>query len=148
MSKTLEFLNSLTDRELAYFSKFKLHKYSKYTQDDIKEFLKIKNFSEEKINSLIPSGRYAENNQTKQCPQCGSKKLLINNVQWTETYGKIGWEDDKAVAKGFSGKITYKDEVICNVCDYWLQDPNGRGPNAGKKLRGWSFWNLLDWILK
>ena len=148
MSKTLEFLNSLNERELAYFAKFKSQKYSKVTREQIDEFLRMKNFSQEKIDSLITVGRYALNSQKKKCPQCGSNKLLINNVQWTENYGKIGWEDEQSVIDGFTGKATFKDEIICNVCDYWLQDPNGRSPRATKSLRGFSFWNLLDWIIK
>lgn len=39
MGRTKEFLNTLSDHELAFFSKYKLHTYMRDTQQDIKAYI-------------------------------------------------------------------------------------------------------------
>jgi hypothetical protein len=146
MNRIYNFLESLSDKELAYFIKFKKTKYSVETQKIIDDYIQEKNFTQEKIERLVELKFFASKDQTQVCPRCGSFKFLVNSVEWTDNIGKPGINDDVAVSESiFLNKITRKDEIICNVCDYWVQDPNNRGPK--KKLSGYSIWNILDWLL-
>ncbi|RKS02847.1 hypothetical protein [Flavobacterium sp. 102] len=104
------------------------------TQLEIKKYVESRKLNSQSIASLITKRTLEYKKASKCCPRCGTNKLLINNVEWTETYGKIGYEDEVAARDGLMGKATYKDEIICNVCDFWLQDPNKRAPKPkGKK---------------
>ena len=129
MSKISDFLNELDDYELAFFAKFKLSTYMKVTQSKIKEYLVERNLNESKIERLItenPKSKLEDN--LKRCPRCYSDKIRKNKVVWTNTNGGIGLEDEIAIADGIGGKATYKNEVICDVCDFWLEDPNEEKP--------------------
>ncbi|WP_146190752.1 hypothetical protein [Polaribacter aquimarinus] len=143
MSKINDFLNELDDYELAFFAKFKLSTYMKVTQSKIKEYLVERNLNESKIEKLIienPTSKLED--KLERCPRCYSDKIRKNKVEWTNTDGGIGLEDEIAIADGISGKATYKNEVVCDVCDFWLEDPNGEKPVPFSKkiLRGiWEF---------
>lgn len=144
MSKTRDFLDSLSDHELAFFVKYKLHTYMLNTQQDIKEYVEKRNLNQKAIDQFITKRTEIYYKKEKCCTRCGSNKLLINNVEWTDTYGKPGYADDLAVSEGmFYGKATYKDEIICNVCDFWLQDPNNRNPKGIRKKTG-SIWDFIS----
>lgn len=149
MSRITDFLETLSDHELTYFAKYKVHTYMRESQEEIRNFLKERNITDEKIKALDSrKGLYAKTNQIKICPRCGSKKRLINNVLWTDNFAKAGLGDDIATMDAFVGRTTHKDEIICNVCDYWLQDPNNRGPKGqGKKRNSWSFWGLFTRLM-
>ena len=125
MSRVIAFLNELDDYELAYFAKFKLHTYMQDTQLEIKRHLIKKNFTKEKVDKLIATNPKKEAKKGKRrCPRCLSDKVRIEKVEWTNTVNKVGYEDEIASMDGLSGKITYKNQVICNVCEYWIEDPN------------------------
>ncbi|PWG04022.1 hypothetical protein DIS07_14945 [Polaribacter aquimarinus] len=115
----------------------------KVTQSKIKEYLVERNLNESKIEKLIienPTSKLED--KLERCPRCYSDKIRKNKVEWTNTDGGIGLEDEIAIADGISGKATYKNEVVCDVCDFWLEDPNGEKPVPFSKkiLRGiWEF---------
>jgi|SRR6218665_199661 len=141
MSRTIEFLDTLSDHELAYFAKFKLSTYMFETQHEIKKYIDSRKLHPQTIDKLTTKKVDTTKNAVC-CPRCGSNKWLINNVEWTETFGKSGREDDIAASDGlWYGKATYKDEIICIVCDFWLQDPNKKAPkgNSKKKVTIWNF---------
>lgn len=125
MKNITNILSEFNDFELANFAKFKMESYMVETQDVIKEYLKKRQITEEKIEILI-----AENLKRKiidnieRCPKCYSDKLRIEKVEWTKTIDKFSGDDEIASLDGFVGKVTYKNEVECNVCGFILKDPN------------------------
>ena len=147
MNKINNFLNELDDYELAFFAKFKLSTYMKVTQSKIKEYLVERNLNESKIERLIaenPKSKLEDN--LKRCPRCYSDKIRTNKVEWTNTGGGIGLSDEIAIANGIEGKATYKNEIICNVCEFWLKDPNEEKPISFPKRIMKGIWNTLNGI--
>lgn len=144
MGKTKEFLDTLSDHELAFFAKYKLHTYMRDTQQYIKDYIQKRNLNQKTLDQLVTKRTLLYYKKGKCCSRCGTNKLLINNVEWTETYNKPGYPDEIAVGDAlFMGKPTYKDEIICNVCDFWLQDPNNRKPKE-KRKKTWLIWDFLS----
>ena len=143
MSRIRDFLNELDDYELAYFAKFKLLTYMKVTQSKIKEYLAERNLNESKIDKLISENPKSKlNDEKRRCERCYSEKIRSNKVEWTNTGGGIGLKDEIATWDAIGGRATYKDEVICNVCGFWLEDPNQEKPlpTSKKILNGiWEF---------
>ena len=143
MSRIRDFLNELDDYELAYFAKFKLLTYMKVTQSRIKEYLAERNLNESKIDKLISENPKSKlNDEKRRCERCYSEKIRSNKVEWTNTGGGIGLKDEIATWDAIGGRATYKDEVICNVCGFWLEDPNQEKPlpTSKKILNGiWEF---------
>ena len=125
MKNITNILSEFNDFELANFAKFKMESYMVATQDVIKDYLKKRDITEDRIEILI-----AENLKRKiidnkeRCPKCYSDKLRIEKVEWTKTIDKFSGDDEIASLDGFVGKVTYKDEVECNVCGFILKDPN------------------------
>lgn len=125
MKNTIDILSEFNDFELANFAKFKMGSYMVATQVVIKEYLKKREISEDRIEILI-----AENLKRKiiddkeRCPKCHSDKLRTEKVEWTKTINQFSGNDEIASLDGFVGKVTYKDEVECNVCGFILKDPN------------------------
>lgn len=135
MSRISEFLETLSDRELAYFAKYKLHTYMKETQLEIKKYLDEKNFDEEKINRFLSNDNNFAKGDLNSCPRCGSNKIRKDDVEWTATAFNRGYSDEFATMEGMAGKKSIKQNVICNVCGYWLSDPNHE--------KGQSIWNKI-----
>ncbi|MET2986127.1 hypothetical protein [Aureibaculum conchae] len=142
MSKVRNFLAKLDDYELAYFAKFKLNTYLEETQSEIQQYLTERNLHKSKIDRLISENPKSKLKDKKQrCSRCYSDKIRKDKVQWTETADGFSLKDEIAVADGFNGKATYKNEVICNVCGFWLEDPN----HEKKK----PFWhNIADFFVE
>jgi hypothetical protein len=125
MSRIQNFLNELDDYELAFFAKFKLMTYMKSTQLKIKEILIERNLNESKINQLISENPKSKlNDNRERCTRCYTNKIRKDSVEWTNTSTGIGFEDETAISDGIKGKATYKEEIICNVCGFWIKDPN------------------------
>ena len=147
MSRIKNFLNELDDYELAYFAKFKLLTYMKARQSEIKEYLVERNLNESKINKLISENPKSKlNDGEKRCERCYSNKIRKNKVEWTNTGGGFGIGDEIATLDGIGGKTTYKDEVICNVCGFWLEDPNQEKPLSFSKKIKKGIWELIRGI--
>ena len=125
MKNTIDILSEFNDFELANFAKFKMESYLVETQDVIKEYLIKRKITEDRIELLI-----AENIKRKiidnkeRCPKCHSDKLRIEKAEWTKTINQFSGDDEIASIDGFVGKVTYKDEVECNVCGFIIKDPN------------------------
>ncbi|RFN59332.1 hypothetical protein DZ858_04495 [Marixanthomonas ophiurae] len=120
----------MDDYELAYFAKFKLQTYMPETQLKIKKHLLKQGFTEERINQLIAINPKKEEKKGKmRCPRCSSDKIRTEKVEWTDTTNKIGYEDEIASMDGLTVKVTSKNQVICNVCEYWIEDPNSEKTN-------------------
>lgn len=149
MSRILDFLNGLDDYELAFFAQYKRNSYLKETREIISEYLLKRNLSESKINRLITENPKSKLTDGKErCPRCYSTKIRKDEVEWTNTGGGIGIEDEVAALYGLDGRATYKNEVICNVCGFWLEDPNQEKPlpTSKKILNG--IWDFIIAVLR
>ncbi len=125
MGRVHDFLSGLDDYELAYFAKFKRSTYLVETQEKISQFLIERGLTGEVIEQLIdenPAEKLSDGR--KRCPRCYSDKLRSDKVEWRMTAGRKGLEDEAASIDGIIGRATYKERVICNVCGYWVKDPN------------------------
>src|SRR5690606_4651347 len=125
MQRVKDFLNKLDDYELAYFTKFKLKTYMPQTQSEIKKYISNKGLTEKRIDELIATNPKRETKEGKiRCPRCSTDKIRTEKVEWTDTENRAGFADEIATLDGLNGKATYKDQVICNVCGFWIKDPN------------------------
>ena len=125
LKNTIDIISEFNDFELANFAKFKMGSYMLETQDVIKEYLKKREITEDRIEILLSENfnRKIIDNKER-CPKCYSDKLRIEKVEWTKTIDKFSGDDEIASLDGFDGKVTYKDEVECNVCGFIIKDPN------------------------
>jgi hypothetical protein len=149
MSKIDEFLSELNETELAYFAKFKLKTYMQETQKEIEKHIENKGLSAEKIEKLIAENtQQLKSNAKEICPRCGSQNLLKRKVEWTNTIDKpFNGDDEVAALDGLAGKATFKEEISCNVCGFWIEDPNQERPtNFKQKIKG-SVIGFIDGIL-
>ena len=125
MGRVHDFLTTLDDYELAYFVKYKRSTYLKETQEKITLFVANRGISEEKIEQLIEQNPESKLTDHKdRCPRCYSDKLRRDKVEWRMTAGRKGLQDEAAAMDGFIDRATYKERVVCNVCGFWLKDPN------------------------
>jgi hypothetical protein len=125
LKNTLDILFEFNDFELAYFAKFKMESYMVETQDVIKDYLKKREITEDRIEMLISENLKRKIIDNKErCPKCHSDKLRIEKVEWTKTIDQFSGDGEIASLDGLIGKATYKDEVECNVCGFILKDPN------------------------
>lgn len=149
MSRVKKFLMELDDYELAFFAKFKLTTYMKVTQLEIKEYLTERNLNESKIDRLISENPKSKlEDDRERCPRCYSDKIRKDRVEWTNTGGGVGIEDEVATWDGFGGRATYKNEVICNVCGFWLEDPNQERPLPTSKKVLYVIWDFVLGVLR
>ena len=89
------------------------------TQKIISDFLLKRNLSESRINRLISENPKAKlTDEKERCPRCYSDKIRKDEVEWTNSRDGIG----------IGECAIYKNEVICNVCGLWLEDPNQEKP--------------------
>ena len=140
MGRVRDFLMGLDDYELAYFVKFKRSTYLKETQEKINVFLADRGISEEKLELLIAQNPDSKlQDERERCPRCYSDKLRRDKVEWNKTAARKGLEDEAASLDGFIDRATYKEQVICNVCGFWLKDPNQ------EKNRPW-WQNMTDFL--
>ena len=125
MNRVTKFLSELDDYELAYFSKFKLSTYMEETQFEITQFIADRGLTESKINQLIAVNPKRETKNGKiRCQRCSSDKVRTEKIEWTNTIDSPGISDEAAIIDGLNGRATYKNQVICNVCEFWVEDPN------------------------
>ena len=150
MHKVHEFLSELNETELAYFAKFKLKTYMPETQREIEKYIERIGLGAEKMEKLISeSNGINEKSKNETCPRCGSQKLLKRKVEWTNTIDNpFNGDDEVAAIDGFSGRVTIKNEISCNVCGFWIEDPNRENPTSfTQKIKG-SVIGFIDGILR
>ena len=129
MTKIEKYLSDFDDFELAFFAKYKLDTYLRNSQAKIKKILFKRGLTEYKIEQLIeknPKSKLADNKE--RCSRCYSDKIRKDKVEYTNesSGGSLG-----IAIKAYNatnGKVPYKNEVICNVCGFWLKDPNNEKP--------------------
>jgi hypothetical protein len=119
----------------------------KDSQSEIRKYLNERNLNESKIDKLISENPKSKlNDGEKRCERCYSNKIRKDKVEWTNTGGGIGIEDEIATLDGIGGKATYKDEIICNVCGFWLEDPNQEKPLSISKKITKGIWEFISGI--
>lgn len=125
LKNTIDILSEFNDFELANFAKFKMESYMVETQDVIKEYLKKREITEDRIEILVADNlKFNLVDKKERCPKCHSDKLRTEKVEWTKTIDQFSGDDEIASLDRLVGKVTYKDEVECNVCGFILKDPN------------------------
>lgn len=110
----------------------------KGTRDSISEYILSRGLTPEIIEVLITESQSrAFSDDVPRCSRCKSAKLRTDNVEYYNTAsGTSG--NDAAAMDGLTGKATYKNQIICEVCDLYISDPNQeRGPEDS------SIWNRL-----
>ena len=100
----------------------------------------------DRLTELMRSLQYQSGKEI--CPRCGSQNLLKRKVEWTNTIDKpFNGDDEVAALDGLAEKATFKDEISCNVCGFWIEDPNQERPtNFKQKIKG-SVIGFIDGIL-
>ena len=130
MSKIEKYLSDFDDYELAFFAKYRLKTYLKDTQEKIERILFKRGLTNHRIEQLIEKNPKKDlKDDNERCPRCFSDKIRKDKVEWTNTSG-YGIDRDIATFDGISGKATYKDEIKCNVCGFWINDPNDEKPTG------------------
>ena len=131
MTQIQKFLSELNENELAYFAKFKLHTYMPKTQLEIKKHLSKKGINNLKIEELISTNKIKPlQNGKEQCPRCFTDKLNIQKVELTNFGNHTIIENNIEFYDSLNGEPKYKSQIICNVCGFWVNDPNGQKPNS------------------
>ena len=125
MGRVYDFLSALDDHELAYFARFKQSTYLMETREKISSYLVERGLTEERIEQLIEQNPEEKlTDDLERCPRCYSDKLRSDKVEWRMTAGRKGLQDEAASIDGIIGRAAYKERVVCNVCGFWLKDPN------------------------
>ena len=142
MNKTIEFLDSLQRRELAFYHRYQLPKYTLATQQVINTYFEKIGLSEAEINSLITNFNL-RSSQDGQCPRCGSfKNRLESRTRDHSSYGGI--LNLIPIATGHRGNLDEEKIRICNVCSLWINQTQ-RIKNESKWEKILNFFSL-DWL--
>ena len=129
MNKIEKYLSEFDDYELAFFAKYQLDTYLKNTQENINRILFKRGLTKSKIENLIDNNPKSKLNDNKErCPRCYSDKIRKNKVEFDNDSRGGSLVILTATYKSMSDKVSYKNEVICNVCGFWLKDPNNEKP--------------------
>lgn len=118
MSKTSEFLKSLSDQEFVYFLKYKSDKYFGKSIEYIQEEAKFRNLSDEFIINCLKRPIKSKTQTELQCPRCNSLKIIAESKQLMNT-SKI-----QAIDGIINGTEIKYDKLTCLVCDYIISDLN------------------------
>ncbi|REE78705.1 hypothetical protein BX611_3036 [Lutibacter oceani] len=129
MSKIEEYLSEFDDYELAYFAKYKLDTYLKNSQENINQILFKRGLTKSRIKNLIENNPKSKLDDNKErCPRCYSDKIRKDKVEYTNESNGGSLGIAITAYNATNGKVPYKNEVICNVCGFWLKDPNNEKP--------------------
>lgn len=119
-------LDSYEDFELANLSHYKLPTYLEETQGSINKYLQSRGLTQSKINNLLLNTKeMVFSDGHRRCPRCKSSRLLVDRVEWAHTVGGSG---RIASYDGLFGKATYKNQIVCEVCGFYIADPNKEKP--------------------
>ena len=143
-NKLINILDSYEDFELAFLRKYKLDIYLKETSEFVLTYLNKRGITERKAKILIEEiNKKKIEAQDFRCPRCKSKKIRQEEVEWTNTAYQTGIADEVAIIDGvYLNKTTYKKQEVCNICGYWISDPNNEKPQKRSFLE-----KLLNIIL-
>ncbi len=113
-----DFLNSLSDRELAFLVHHKLDSYLKNTQEKILAHLKERNLSSGDLENLRRSEAAITDEFHERCPRCASEKHTKTENIAHQPHRRVPFmhADEKPILAVFKQ---------CIVCDYVLNDDNG-----------------------
>jgi len=133
-----EFLNSLSDRELAFLVHFKLDSYLKRSQEIILQHIEERGLSFADLESLRRQEAVIDDDFHERCPRCASEKHITVNSIAHHTGRRIPFmaKDEKPVMACFK-QFT--------VCDFVITDDNGEmsKPNFFNNKFTW-FRSLWD----
>ncbi|ABQ07032.1 hypothetical protein [Flavobacterium johnsoniae] len=137
MNEKIEYiLNQLTDKELAYFLKFKVPTYVKTTQTDILKYIEYKRkITKSQLFSLIDKDEITSNKEFLICKRCGSDKMFAYDVKWHIPITHFNAENEFAsLYQRATGKDYNKLKVECFVCGKIIINPNNERLSFWEKL--------------
>ena len=122
MKELDNFLDSLSDHELAIFFGYRYEGFLKKSKLKIENEIKKRNLSSEKLNSLLNIKLNKElPKESNCCPRCGSEKLFIET-----DYKEIPVSE-------FSSAEIATDYYRCRLCGYCPDKSNPK--NFTEKIR-------------
>lgn len=138
MNEKIEYiLNELTDKELAYFLKFKVPTYVKTTQIDILKYIENKRkLTQYQLFSLIDKkDKITSKEEFLMCNRCGSDKMFAYDVKWHIPITHFNAENKFAsLYERATGKDYNKLKVECFVCGKIIVNPNNERLSLWEKL--------------
>lgn len=127
MSKTIEFLESCTRIELAFFAYYKMGGYTSLTQDKIAKYFFDKHLTKQEILDTIEKHQFKDYSHF-QCPRCGSKKHYHRDVEKPPNTTCAAWD-----LQSYQNNPPKETQSLCIVCDYHMPESS---PDNGNK-RSW-----------
>ncbi len=108
----------------------------KDSQTEILNFLEENAFDLAEVEELIKSNPKSKKlRKNEVCPRCLSDKTREDNVELYDT-GRIGGGAHALASEINSNEPNLEtNEVKCNVCGYWISDPNNEQPILLKFFR-------------
>ena len=142
MSKTIEFLSTLSKEELAFFYKYKLPTYTKATQDVIVNYIENKGMTARVVEEIVSNHKSIaiSNEHLNVCPRCSSTKIMEDRIESDRTGPNAGVVDLLPYAlNDVQANPEYDFNLICTVCGYWVKHEV-----KDEKTTFWSrFWDLI-----
>lgn len=118
MDRIVAILKDFTDRELAFFYKYRLQQYASETQEEIRNFIFEKRLiSLDKMEAL----RKTANRKNGFCQRCGSDKIFNYDVDYElPVFRKISYDEYLDLYNSSFKKI----QIECFVCGNIIENPN------------------------
>lgn len=115
MSRVQQFLDSLSNSELAFLYKYKYPTYLDGTQATIKAELNKRHLDDVALSNLVIDSEF--NPANTGCLRCNSQYDVRQQLEFTNTNRYTGLD-------GLAGRAEYTSRVECAVCGYLLYDGN------------------------
>ena len=144
-----EFLSTFSDKELAFFYRYKIDLYLDATKLVLQEYIfKERGLSAEWLLENSEHNVQVASKSEACCPRCASFKISSHTVPWQIPMFEVGAENELAMLhETATGSPHLKMKVECLVCGYVLVDPNNSKKSVWKKIMDFTFnhpiWSLF-----
>ena len=120
-----EFLNSMTDREIAFFSTYRQTEFMPESQEKVRVELQKRNLTKAQVTDLI---NQSEKATLDNCPRCQSSDFM-----------QI--KDTDLRSSGYGGYEVEINSRKCRICGYNAQ----KDKSLNWKVRLNRFWGKYSW---
>ena len=140
MEKIEQILNKFSDRELAYFVKYKMKTYVHSTQKDITKYIdRERELTSNQLELFIEKGEKPfVSDSYLVCKRCGSVKMFIYDTEFFPQEFKTLSHYEML---DLSQDIIKKRTIECFVCGNIIIDPNNEDTSFWAKIK--NFLNLV-----